>query len=72
MKIDGCTVHPTVTADRIVDACRREALSLDNPGFCIACGEDAVGVEPDARNYECELCGERQVFGAAELAIRFF
>jgi hypothetical protein len=23
--------------------------------------------EPDARNYKCEACGERRVFGAAEL-----
>jgi len=28
-------------------------------------------VEPDAREYECELCGESQVYGAEELAIEF-
>lgn len=39
----------------------------DNLGFCIACGEEAFGVEPDARNYECEACGESKVFGAEEL-----
>jgi hypothetical protein len=26
-----------------------------------------MGVEPDARNYECEACGERAVYGAQEL-----
>lgn len=38
-------------------------------GFCQACGEEAYGVEPDARNYECECCGEREVFGAEELLV---
>tara|TARA_Y100000034_G_C6525521_1_gene226260 strand:+ start:135 stop:296 length:162 start_codon:yes stop_codon:yes gene_type:complete len=40
--------------------------SDDHRGFCLACGEDAYGVEPDARNYECEECGEKEVFGAEE------
>ena len=31
------------------------------------CGAQAHGVEPDARNYECEACGTDQVFGAEEL-----
>jgi hypothetical protein len=26
-----------------------------------------MGVEPDAREYECEACGEREVYGAQEL-----
>lgn len=26
-------------------------------GFCIACGDEASGVEPDARKYKCEGCG---------------
>jgi predicted RNA-binding Zn-ribbon protein involved in translation (DUF1610 family) len=41
----------------------------DHRGFCIACGEEAYGVEPDAREYECESCGERKVYGAEELLI---
>lgn len=44
-----------------------EAIGEGSQGFCIACGEQADGVEPDARNYECEACGERQVYGAEEL-----
>ena len=32
-------------------------------------GEDADGVEPDARRYECECCGEPGVYGAEELLI---
>jgi hypothetical protein len=38
-----------------------------NPGFCIACGEEAMSCEPDARCYGCEHCGKSTVFGAAEL-----
>jgi predicted RNA-binding Zn-ribbon protein involved in translation (DUF1610 family) len=38
-------------------------------GFCVACGAEAEGVEPDAREYECDVCGEKKVFGAEELLI---
>lgn len=60
-------IHPSITLDRIVEAVERRSPSLDNPGFCIACGEDAEGVAPDARHYRCEACGERAVYGAEEL-----
>ena len=36
-------------------------------GFCTACGQQADGVEPDARGYECVACGECAVSGADEL-----
>ncbi len=39
----------------------------DNSGFCLACGEQAFGVEPDARKYVCESCGASKVYGAEEL-----
>ena len=38
-------------------------------GRCLACGAEADGVEPDARQYECECCGEPKVYGLAELLI---
>ena len=41
----------------------------DYVGFCLACGEEADGVEPDASNYKCESCGEFQVHGAEEILI---
>jgi len=59
--------HAAVTVDAIVEAVERHQTSLDNPGFCLACGAEVEGVEPDARKYECETCGERQVYGAEEL-----
>lgn len=62
-------VHPSVTPERVAAAVEREQTSLDNPGFCLRCGAEAEGVEPDARRYECESCGERGVYGASELLI---
>ena len=65
-------IHPSITAERIMDACERRDTTLDNPGFCLACGNEQEGCEPDARRYECEACGERQVYGAEELALMTF
>jgi hypothetical protein len=41
----------------------------ENRGACTACGEEALGVEPDAREYECECCGEKRVYGLQELLL---
>ena len=60
-------IHKSVTLKRVMRAVEAEMAGLDNPGFCIACGEEADGCEPDARNDECESCGTHKVFGAAEL-----
>jgi hypothetical protein len=51
------------TLEEVMDAVQQD----DNLGFCLNCGEMAYGVEPDARKYECESCGQRQVYGAEEL-----
>ena len=38
-----------------------------NQGWCTNCREFTnYGVEPDARRYECEECGENAVYGAEE------
>lgn len=55
------------TAEAVTEALERQEGSLDNPGFCLACGEEADGCEPDARNYECGCCGEMEVYGAFEV-----
>lgn len=67
MKIDGVTIHRDVTLDAVMGAVRRHHSTLDNPGFCIACGCEADGVEPDAEKYECDSCGFPGVYGAQEL-----
>jgi hypothetical protein len=54
-----------VTLKQVMEACTAD----DNRGFCLACGEEAYGVEPDARKYECESCGAKKVYGAEELLI---
>jgi hypothetical protein len=56
-------IHESVTVDRII-----EALEYENTlGFCVLCGEEATGVEPDAHRYPCESCGKKGVYGAEEL-----
>jgi hypothetical protein len=62
-------MHQDVTLARIEEAVQRGHTTLDNPGFCIHCGFEADGVEPDARKYECESCGEAGVYGAEELLL---
>jgi hypothetical protein len=63
------TIHHSVTLDRIIPLAEAQMFGLENPGVCIACGEDRDGCEPDARGYECYACGERAVYGAEELLI---
>lgn len=47
-----------------------EALTSDESmGFCLSCGADAYGVEPDARGYTCDECGAAKVYGAEECLI---
>lgn len=65
-------MHKSITPELIMRNVERRNLTLDNPGICIACGNEQDGCEPDARNYECEACGERKVFGAEELLLYIF
>lgn len=44
--------------------------SEDGGGFCLGCGEFCGSVEPDARRYTCEGCGEPRVYGLEELLMR--
>jgi len=44
-----------------------ESAAESNDGFCTTCNEVTnSGVEPDARRYECESCGQRTVYGMEE------
>jgi hypothetical protein len=65
-------MHKSVTGHRIGEACLRRMTTLDNPGFCVACGADHNECEPDARKYECDECGKKQVYGAEELLLSFY
>ena len=58
-------IHASITAARLMEAIE----SGEHIGFCKECGSEQAGCEPDARNYECEACGERAVDGAEELLI---
>jgi hypothetical protein len=52
-----------VTLERVMEAIEQD----DSLGFCLGCGAEASGCEPDAREYKCEECGQRKVYGAEEL-----
>ena len=57
-----------LTLEEVLSAAERD----DNEGFCVSCGAGAYGVEPDAREYECEECGARTVYGADQLLLEGF
>jgi hypothetical protein len=61
-----------LTRETIIDAAKRGMVTLDSPGFCIVCGHESDGVEPDMRNGPCESCGESAVMGAEELMFWLF
>ena len=56
-----------LTLDRVMFAVQED----DNLGFCLRCGEQAYGVEPDAREYACESCEANLVYGAEEILVMF-
>ena len=62
--------HPMTKPDRI-ELLLELAQADNNEGLCMACGEVAECVEPDARKYECESCGEKAVYGAEEALLTF-
>ena len=49
-----------------------KAIHAGNVGFCAKCGKKVLGVEPDARKYECPKCGAKAVYGAEELLLYCF
>ena len=63
-------MHRSITFERVEAAVEEEMFGMGNPGFCLECGEDAEGCEPDARGYVCEFCGAAAVYGAAEVLLQ--
>ncbi len=45
------------------------ALSAQDMGFCLACGAEVDGIEPDIRRGQCPECGAHKAYGAEELAL---
>lgn len=45
------------------------SMCEDSGGFCLDCGEEAYGVESDAREYTCDSCGRPRVYGIEELLL---
>lgn len=58
-------IHKSITAERVMEAVAED----DGTGFCVHCGEEAGGCEPDARRYKCDVCGNMSVYGAEELLL---
>lgn len=56
-------------ANAHVDQVMAAAEADDYEGFCVGCGEQQSGVEPDARNHYCDVCARPLVFGAEELML---
>lgn len=55
-----------------IDVVMDAAGSDECIGFCVACGGEHSGVEPDAKCYKCENCGKYEVYGAEQILLLFF
>jgi|TARA_R110000824_G_scaffold148066_2_gene317620 hypothetical protein len=60
-------IHKSITSDRVYDAVEEQMYGMENPGFCLSCGADHDGCEPDARKYKCHECDKMEVYGAEEV-----
>lgn len=65
-QIDGDRAEPKVLSRTRV---LRAAQSGDSIGFCLSCGAETDGVEPDATGYQCHSCGKHEVSGAEEILL---
>src|SRR6266567_5525487 len=69
-RIGKVEIHSSITEERVLEAAEEGTFGLGCPGFCIVCGTDVEGVEPDARRYPCEACGAPHgVYGAQEVLL---
>lgn len=59
----------SVNIERVMEAVQESWTSCYNPGFCLECGYEQEGCEPDAEGYECEECGAFAVMGAENVLL---
>ena len=52
--------------ERVMQAVKECWTTTANIGFCIECGYEQDGCEPDAEGYKCENCGKHTVSGAEQ------
>ena len=65
----GRPLHKSVTLERVMALAEDRITSLEDPGVCIDCGEEAFGCEPDATEYHCESCDRLSVYAPEELIL---
>jgi hypothetical protein len=65
-------IHKSITEERVADAVEGSVFGLDNPGFCLDCGIDVDGCDPDAEKDRCDSCGAHSVYGAEQVALMMF
>jgi len=57
--------------DEVFAAAEEQMFGTGTMGFCVECGAESYNCEPDAAEYVCDACGERRVFGATEIMVRW-
>jgi Zn finger protein HypA/HybF involved in hydrogenase expression len=60
---------PNLTIETVMAGVERAMSDCENVGFCLSCGQEADGCEPDAEKYTCEACGSNMVYGAEQILI---
>jgi len=67
MQTQRVKLPSTLSLDDVMAAAEEQMFGLGNDGFCLKCGHQQDGCEPDARGYRCEDCGANAVYGATEI-----
>lgn len=61
-EVNSTESYTSLDPDEIIELIREDSSC----GVCVKCGYQQYGVEPDARGYQCEDCGQNTVYGAEE------
>lgn len=62
-----------IDLDVVIEAIEMQSHGIaSGVGFCLECGAEHDGVEPDAEGYECEECGAMEVCGAEQCLLNLF